>query len=91
MGKVSAIGLVSLVSGLFMLVFKGISAATKTTLTFPDLTLRDVLSPERIDAVDAMAEGLMYTLADTAVSAPLYLACIVLGVVVLLIGGFTSK
>lgn len=91
MGKVSAIGLLSLVSGLFMLVFKGIGAATKTTLTLPDLTLRDVLSPERFETIDAMAEGLTHTLADAVVAAPLYLACIILGVLVLVIGGVLNK
>lgn len=91
MGKLSAIGMLSLVSGLFMVVFKAIALLMDKELVFPNLTLSDVLSPERIDRIDAMADGFLYTMADSLISTPLYLGCIILGTLVLLIAGVLDK
>lgn len=91
MGKLTAIGMATFVTGLFMLVFKAIANIMNVSLTFPDQTLRNVMSPEYIDQIDAMSEGIIHTVANSLTTTPLYLGCIIIGVVVLLVGGLLNK
>lgn len=91
MSKLSAVGLISLVTGLAMLIFKSISALTSVKLAFPDLTIEDVVSPGKLGWVDAMAEGLMHNLAVGVISIPLYIYCIGLGIILLIASGLLSK
>jgi hypothetical protein len=91
MGKISAVGLLALVSGLFMIVFKAISVATSVSLTFPDLTLDAVLDPSKLEWIDDISINFIQNIADAVVTTPLYIGCIILGVVLLLIGGLMGK
>ncbi|MBU1172552.1 MAG: hypothetical protein KKD44_23585 [Proteobacteria bacterium] len=91
MSKFTLFGIISLVSGLFMLVFKAISSLTSITLAFPDLTLQDAMTPDNLAWLDGLSEGFFHTVAVSVASSPLYLVCIVIGVLLLLIGGILGK
>ena len=91
MSKLTAIGMVSLVSGLAMLIFKAISSLTSVQIAFPDLTLEDIVSPDSLEWIDTMSSGLMQNIASGAVTTPLYMFCIGLGIILLVISGLVSK
>lgn len=91
MNKLSAIGALSLITGLLMLVFKAISSQTEVKLAFPDLTIENVVSPDKLEWIDSMAAGIIHNFASGFVSTPLYLFCIVIGIIMLVVSGFIKK
>lgn len=90
MGKLSALGSLVTVSGLVLLIFKFIGAATGKTVPIVEQSLEDVLSSSTLDQIDNM-NGYLHVLATTVVELPLYLHVIIIGVVLLIISGLVSK
>lgn len=91
MSKLSLAGLVSLVTGLTMIIFKSIASLTSVKMTFPDSTIEDFLSPQKLDWIDSMAQGFTYDATVYLITVPVYVYLIVIGIVLLVISGLLGK
>ena len=91
MSKVSLVGFASLVIGLTMIVFKSIAALTSVKMTFPDSTIEDFLSPEKLEWIDSMSEGFLYDATAYLITVPIYVYCIAFGIVLLVYSGLFGE
>lgn len=91
MNKLTAAGGLSMVSGLALLTFKGISNFTGKKLETPDLTIEQVADPEKLEWIDTLPYEFMTSIADLAVTTPLWMYCLIAGGVLLVIGGLFKE
>lgn len=91
MNKITAVGGISLVTGLAMLTFKGISNFTGTKIETPDMTIQDVVDPSKLEWIDNLSSEFMIRIADQLVTTPLYIYCLIGGVVLMVIGGLLKE
>lgn len=91
MNKLSGAGALTAISGIVLLMFKIIGNVTDNPFPVADTTLTDVLSADKLDQIDNLANGFVHTVATTVVTIPLYLHLIIAGVVLLIISGLISK
>lgn len=87
MKKLTGIGALSIVFGLTLVIFKTIANVTGKSISLPDLTLEQALDPARLKWMEELSHGFVLTCAQHAVTTPLYLYCIVVGVILFLLGG----
>lgn len=91
MNKLSLTGFTILVTGLTLLVFKGISAIMKVEMKFPDSTIESMLTPDKLEWIDTLSPDFVYNTAVTLVATPLYIYCLCLGTLLLILGGLIVK
>lgn len=91
MKHLSGLGFISTVSGIVLLVFKLIAAATQREFYLADLSLSMTMAPETLEKLDQLTNSLLRTCAENIVMAPLYLHLIIFGIIILIIGGLTTK
>ena len=87
MNKLSAAGLISLVFGFILVVLKAISNVADKPFDFADKT------PNFLLYSDGVVEnsGFLQSAIAPVMNAPLYLLCIIMGVIMLVIGGLYFK
>lgn len=91
MNKLTIVGGISLVSGLTLLTFKGISGFTGKKIDTPDLTIEQVADPQKLVWIDNLSSEFIQNIADKAVTTPLYMYCLIFGVLFLVIGGLFKE
>ena len=91
MSKFSGIGVLSLVTGLALIVFKMIGSVMGKDSSCTDFTLTQLVSPDNLSWVNTMPDGAMHNLMNTLVSTPLFVFCLIIGIVFLVVSGFMGK
>lgn len=91
MNKLSGLGSIITLSGIVLLMFKIIGAVTEQPMLIADSTLADILSSDKLDQIDNLANGFLQVCATGIVTTPLYLHLIIIGIVLLIISGLISK
>ena len=87
MNKFSSVGSISLVFGLVLVVLKAISNVLNKPFEFADKTPNLFIYPDGV----VEGSGFFYSLISPAMNAPIYLLCIIAGVILLVIGGLYFK
>jgi hypothetical protein len=92
MNKFTLIGLILLLVGGCILGFQAISSMmTVGEITWKTMNLVDVTSPQILEWVNGISIQLIQKGLKYIVTMPLYMLSFVMGVVMLIIGGFFSK
>lgn len=91
MNKFSGAGLVALIFGFTLIVIKALSSTVEKTFEFAEISIDKLISPEGLSVTSSMSPGFFHSLFAPVLNAPLYLLCIIVGVIFLIIGGIYFK
>lgn len=90
MNKITGVGIIAIIAGLALAVFKMIGSVTSKSFKAADYTLEQFMKPEHIDSVGTITNSMLRSCADSVITAPLYLHLIIIGVIIAVIGGLTA-
>lgn len=90
MNKFSATGLILLIYSFFIVVVKAISKILEKPLEFPDKTLHMLVYSQNMPD-EEVTYGFMHSIISPVMNAPIYIICLVIGVIFLIIGGIYFK
>lgn len=88
MSKFAIIGVLCCIGGALILGFQAIASVMTPDSLWENLTLTDLLTPELLDAVDNMSEGIIYNATDYIITLPLYIILFSVGTIMLILSSF---
>lgn len=91
MNKLSGAGLVALIFGFVLIIIKALSSIVEKTFEFAEISIDKLFSPDGLSVTSSLSPGFFQSLLSPVLNAPLYLICIIVGVILLIIGGIYFK
>lgn len=91
MNKLSGAGLFALVFGFTLIVIKALSKIVEKPFEFAEMTINKLMSPDGVSMTSSTSSGFIHSVLEPALNAPLYLLCIIFGLILLIIGGIYFK
>lgn len=91
MNKLSGAGLVALIFGFTLIILKALSSIVEKSFEFAEISIDKLISPEGLSVTSDMSPGFLHSIFAPVMNAPLYLLCIIIGVIFLIIGGIYFK
>jgi len=89
--KLTGAGALLALSGMFLLIFKGIAMIMGQKFATADISLIQVLSDEKLDYLESFSSPALQSGIQSVITTPLYLHLIIVGIILAIIGGLLAK
>lgn len=91
MNKLSGIGVISIVLGMTLLILNALAKLMGKSFSFVDMNIDKLISPDGASMASDMSPGIIHNMLSPVLNAPIYILCIVFGLILLIAGGIKLK
>ncbi|MFA6008537.1 MAG: hypothetical protein WC799_01040 [Desulfobacteraceae bacterium] len=91
MNRLSGVGLAAMIFGFTLIILKVLSKIAEKPFDFAEISINKFIYPDGLSVTNSISPGFFHSFFEPVMNAPLYLICIVVGLILLIIGGIYFK
>jgi flagellar biosynthesis protein FliQ len=91
MNRLSGAGLAAMIFGFALIILKALSKISEKPFDFADISINIFIYPDGLPVTNSISPGFFHSFFSPVMNAPLYLICIIVGLILLIIGGIYDK